>query len=166
MVGEALFLLRDVEFLYVVDKLLLKAVLVVVDFRNLLQSVDDTLTNLLHARVLVWLDALQQSLDIVNLLAEFLCESLTFLTAEINESVKCRVDSLTGNLPFLFGKNFCLILLYEYVWHPQDDRHHLGHGRGSLVVAAGKCRELLVVILSEFDIDRCCISHLVLFNPD
>ena len=52
VVGEALFLLRDVKLLDVVDKLLLKAVLVVVDFRNLLQSVDDALTDFLHTRVL------------------------------------------------------------------------------------------------------------------
>ena len=166
MVGEALFLLGDIQFLDVVDKFLLKAVLVVVDFWNLLKAVNDTLTDFLHTRVLVWFNALHESLDIVDFLAEFLCESLTFLTTEINEGIESRVDSLTSNRPFLFGKDFCLILLYENVRHTQDDRHHLGHRRSSLVVAAGKCCELLVVILSEFDIDRCCISHLVLFNPD
>ena len=52
MVGQALLLLTDIEFLDVVDQLLLHAPLVIVYARNLLQSVYDAGLDLLHATFL------------------------------------------------------------------------------------------------------------------
>ena len=53
MVGQTLLLLADVELLDVVDELLLEAVLIVVNLGNLLQTIDDALADLLHARLLI-----------------------------------------------------------------------------------------------------------------
>ena len=84
VVGKALLLLADVELLDVVDEFLLQAVLVVIHIRNLLQTVNDVLSDLLHASLLVWLDAGKESLDVIHLLSKFLLESGSFLLAEGN----------------------------------------------------------------------------------
>lgn len=87
VVGKALLLLADVELLDVVDEFLLQAVLVVIHIRNLLQSVNDVLSDLLHASLLVWFDASQERLDVIHFLSKFLLKSGSFLLAEGYEMV-------------------------------------------------------------------------------
>lgn len=70
MVGKALFFLVDVEFLYVIDKLLLKTVLVVFYFRYALQALYYAAAYLLNARLLIRLYRCQQGCYVVELLTE------------------------------------------------------------------------------------------------
>ena len=104
MVGQALLLLADVEFLDVVDQFLLQPVLVVVDIGNLFQFLHDGLSDLGHAALLEGLQLVQQTFDVVDFLGEFLFQSGTFLTAEGVELVESVEQGLTGHSPLLVGE--------------------------------------------------------------
>ena len=84
MVCQALFLFRDVEFLDVVDKLLLQTVLVIIDGEELFELLCDALAYLLRARLLVLLQFFLQPLYVVYLLSEFLLQRRALLLAEVN----------------------------------------------------------------------------------
>lgn len=59
MVGQSLAFLADIELLNVVDKLLLKSVLIVVDGWNLLQSLDDSVLYFKNSALFERLNALE-----------------------------------------------------------------------------------------------------------
>ena len=65
VVGEALFLLVDVEFLDVVDEFLLESVVVILYAEALLEAVEDALAYLLGALLLIGYDAVEQGFYVV-----------------------------------------------------------------------------------------------------
>ena len=72
VVCQSLLLLVDVEFLDVVNQLLLKTVLVVVYLRNLLETIDNLFSNLWYTTLLERFNTLQKVSDIINLLSKLL----------------------------------------------------------------------------------------------
>ena len=67
MIGKALLLLADVEFLYIVDKFLLEAVLVVVHAFEFFEARFEAFAYLGHAALLEGNDLLHKGGDVVEL---------------------------------------------------------------------------------------------------
>ena len=163
MVGKALLLLADVELLDIVDKLLLKAVFVVLNLGDGTQSVNDASANLLHARLLVRLNALQQSLYVVYLLAELLLQRRTLLLAERHERIDSLVDSLARHRPLLVGERLYLHLRH-HIRHAQQREEPVARQRN--LALRSHVLNLFAVVLRKRCVDSRGVGRSVLFNPD
>ena len=163
MVCQALFLLTDIEFLDVVDQLLLQTVLIVVHSRNLLQTLHDALFDFLHATLLVGLDLSQQHGDIVDLLRELLLKGCSLLCTEVHEVLQSLTDGTFNCLPLFVVQLLC-IRLCQYVGHTEQGVEPvLGHRDACLLRDA---LDLLVVVLHESGIDGGRVNGHILLYPD
>ena len=163
VVGKALLLLADVELLDVVDEFLLQAVLVVIHIWNLLQSVNDVLSDLLHASLLVWFDASQERLDVIHFLSKFLLKSGSFLLAEGYEMVHSLANCIFCHFPLLIAQ-FFHIRLRCYIRKTQQSAVPVGWLRNACF--SRNLLDLLVIILYKRRVDRSGICSSILINPD
>ena len=104
MVGEALFLLVDVELLDVVDHLLLEAVAVHLHFGDGVEAVDDAGAYLLHAGRLKGFYLCEQGAYVGNLLLELTLQRGALLAAEVHEGFDGAVCHAGGYGPLLIGE--------------------------------------------------------------
>ena len=164
MVGEALLLLADVELLDVVYHLLLQAVLVVLHVGNGGQPFHDALPYLLHALLLVGLDAGQQSGDVVQLLIELLLQSLALLPAERHELVDGLLHDVASHLPLLFRKFLQHLSARKHVRHA-DQRAPIVVRLGNVILRRD-VQHLTVVGSHQSGIDGTGIGLVLLFCPE
>ena len=163
MVGEALLLLADVQFLDVIDKLLLQAVLVVLHVGDGFESFHDACADFLHSRLLVRLDALQQVLYVVHLLAELLLKGSAFLRTEVYEMRDGVVHSTAHHVPFLVCKRLSLSLC-GYVRHAEKRLKPVL--RFGYAVLFGDGTKLCVVVVDECGVHGRSVCVRILFHPD
>ena len=163
VVGQTLLLLADVQLLDVVDELLLQTVLVVLHAGNLLQPVDDALANLLHAALLVGLDAGQQLLDVVNLLLKLLFKGGTLLLAEVHQCLDGLFHSLAGSGPLVVAQHL-LLRLRQHVGHAQQRVHRVGRQGDARLLGDG--HHLAVVVLDECAVDGGGVDRGVFLYPE
>ena len=162
MVRQTLLLLADVQLLDIVDELLFQAVLVVLSARNLLQAIDDALTDLLHTRLLVGFYRCQQLFDVINLLAKLLLQSGTLLCTEVHQMLHSLLYTTLHDLPLLVTEQLYLRLC-QHVGHAHQQRHPVGVRH---LVFLGKACQLLIVVLHQCLVDLRSIDSSILFYPD
>ena len=163
MVCQALLLLTDIEFLDVVDQLLLQTILVVVHPRNLLQTLHDALLDLLHATLLVGLDLCQQHGDIIDLLGKLLLKGCTFLCTEIHQILQGLAHGVLHRRPLFVGQLLC-IRLCQHVRHTEQSVEPvIWYGDARLL---RDTPDLLIIILHECRIDGGRVDSHILLYPD
>ena len=79
MIGKALLLLVDVEFLNIEDEFLFEAVLIVVHSKAFLQAIKDTFAYFLRTFLFVGSNAMKQGFDIIKFLLELFLLNLQSL---------------------------------------------------------------------------------------
>ena len=151
MVCQPLLLLRYVEFLYVVNQLLLESVLVIINIGDSFELRHNPLPYLLHTAFLIRLKLTLQCGDIVNLLCELALQSLALLFPELDELSQRLVDGTTCHLPFLLREDFHLLLRHD-IRHTQKSSP-VEFQRDILMI--GYLIYLLVVILYHISVNRC-----------
>ena len=163
VVGQTLFLLTDIQFLDIVNQFLLQTVLVIIHTRNLLQSVNDTLANLLYTTLLERFDFCQQTFDIINLLSKLLLERSTLLLTEIHQGSNGTLNSLAGSIPLFVGELF-LFCLRQHIRHACQGVHPVLGLRDTHL--RSYVLQLMVVVLHESGIHRRCIHSGLFLNPE
>ncbi len=163
MVGQALFLLADVELLDVVDQLLLQTVLVVLHAGNLLQAVDDALANLLHTALLKGLNLSHEALYVVYLLCKLLLQSGTFLTAEAHQCPDGLFHGLTCCGPLLVAELFH-VGARQHVGHPCQRVHPVLRLRNSRLTRDSL--QLTVVVVYQCAVHGSSLYARILLYPE
>ena len=162
MVGQALFLFADVQFLNIVNQLLLQTVLVIFRLRNLLQSVHDAAADFLHTALFVRFNAGQQLLDVVNLLGKFLLQCRPFLSTEVHQVLYGLTDSLACNNP-LFVIQYLDLAFGQHVGHTDQRLHPVNTLQ---LILLGKNLQLVQIVLHQGRVDGRGQRRLIFLNPD
>ena len=142
---------------------MLKAILVVLHFRDLLQAFYYGLLYFRHAALLVRLNAVEQLLYVVHLLVELLLQRGAFLLAESHEVVYGLLYRSFHHFPFLVAQFFD-IGPGEHVGHAGQRAEPVGWLRYAHLFRNGF--QLLVVVLHEGRVDRRGIYHGVFLRPE
>ena len=99
VVSQALLLFANVELLDIINQFLLKAVLIILNVGYALQAINNAGTYLLNTSFLPRLNAVQQLLNVVNLLSKLLLKGSTLLLTEVDQFVNSLFNSGTGYGP-------------------------------------------------------------------
>ena len=163
MVGQSLLFFADVQFLNVVNKLLLQTILVVVGLGNGIEPIDDAGTYFFHAALLERLQFGEQTADVIYFLSKLALQGLAFLLAEAHQLVDGLNNRLAGQGPLFVGEHFGF-----------GFRHHVGqtHDDGQRVLWCGNMSlggygaHLLVIVLHQCAINGQRVGAGVFFHPD
>ena len=113
MIGKALLLLIDIQFLNVINKFLLQAVLIIIHTQGLFQGIGDTFFDFNNTFFLVRRYRFEQMSYIGYFLTEFLFQSSPFLFAEVHQMVDSFTDGSMYNRPLFVTQLLRFVLRHH-----------------------------------------------------